>query len=124
MTGKQFATLVIITFIVGMVWLISDIIFNTKASVPVSEKLETLLSPVNPTFNQRLLDSIDKDVTETNLTTPALRDAISAPVASTAPIPLSSSSPLPSLFPSPLISPSPLALPSQPLVATSGAINP
>lgn len=62
MSGKQFAIIVTITFIVGMVWLISDIIFNTKPSIPVSPKLETLLQPVNPNFNSRVLDIIDQEV--------------------------------------------------------------
>lgn len=62
MSGKQFAIIVVITFIVGMIWLISDIIFNTKASITVSEKLEDLLQPVNPTFNSRVLDVIEREV--------------------------------------------------------------
>ena len=62
MNGKQFATILTITFIVGMVWLISDIIFNTKPSIPTSPKLEDLLEPVNPSFNSRVLDTIEKEV--------------------------------------------------------------
>jgi hypothetical protein len=64
MNNKQFATLVSITFLVGMMWLIADIIFNTKASIPVSPKLQTLLEPLNPNFNPRVLEIIDKEVPE------------------------------------------------------------
>lgn len=62
MSGKQFATIITITFIVGMIWLASDIIFNTKPSIPASPKLETLLEPINPNFNPRVLKIIDKEV--------------------------------------------------------------
>lgn len=67
MRNKQFLTLVIITFFVGMVWLIADIIFNTKASIPISDKLQTLLEPVNPNFNARVLEIIDKETLDQSL---------------------------------------------------------
>lgn len=62
MTGKQFATILTITFIVGMVWLISDIIFNTKPSIPANPQLETLLKPINPNYDSRVLEVIDQEV--------------------------------------------------------------
>ena len=61
MTSKQIVTVIVITFFVGMIWLIADIIFNTKASVPISDKLQVLLEPVNPTFNARVLEKIDQE---------------------------------------------------------------
>lgn len=67
MSGKQFTIIVVITFIVGMVWLISDIIFNTKASIPISEKLESSLQPINPTFNSRVLDIIEREVVDSSV---------------------------------------------------------
>lgn len=67
MRNKQFLTLIIITFFVGMVWLIADIIFNTKASIPISDKLQTLLEPVNPNFNARVLEIIDKETLDQSL---------------------------------------------------------
>lgn len=67
MTGKQFAVIATITFIVGMIWLVSDIIFNTKASIPVSPQLETALSPLNPSFNSRILDLIGQEVSGVDL---------------------------------------------------------
>lgn len=59
MTGRQFATVLVITFIAGLVWLVSDIIFNTKPSIPISDKEQVLLEPINPTFSKRVLDLID-----------------------------------------------------------------
>jgi hypothetical protein len=64
MNNRQFAILISITFLVGMVWLISDIIFNTKASIPVSPKLQTLLESVNPNFNARVIKIINDEVGE------------------------------------------------------------
>ncbi len=101
MNSKQFAMIVGITFFVGMVWLISDIIFNTKASIPISPKLETSLEPVNPNFNSRVLDIIGTEVSETGVDIP-----ISAPTASASPV----ASILPASIPS-----------SSPLAATGGA---
>lgn len=127
MTGKQFATLIVITFIVAMIWLISDIIFNTKASIPVSPKLESLLSPLNPTFNNRVLDEIDQEVIDPNLTQPA-RTNLATRSAQVTPSPLPSVTP--TQLPSPTItpSPSPNLFPSvspaaQPSATSSGVLN-
>lgn len=67
MNGRQFAVLLSITFVVGMIWLISDIIFNTQASIPVSPKLETSLQPVNPSFNSRILDIINEEIIDSEI---------------------------------------------------------
>ncbi len=61
MNSRQFAIVIGITFIVGMVWLAADIIFNTKASIEISPKLQTLLESVNPNFNSRVLEIIEKE---------------------------------------------------------------
>ncbi len=75
MNNRQFTTVAIITFLVGMVWLAADIIFNTKASIPISPKLESLLEPVNPGFNARVLEVIDKEVLDISppVSAPAIR---------------------------------------------------
>ncbi|MBI2594059.1 hypothetical protein HYW44_05465 [Candidatus Daviesbacteria bacterium] len=67
MTGKQFAIIATITFIVGMIWLVSDIIFNTKPSIPSNPQLETLLKPINPNYNPRVLEVIDREVIDPHL---------------------------------------------------------
>lgn len=71
MNQRQFALVLTITFFVGMVWLISDILFNTKASIPVSDKLESLLEPINPNFNPKVLKDIE-EISDTNSKKPAL----------------------------------------------------
>ena len=64
MNNKQFAIVAAITFFAGMVWLISDIIFNTKASIEISPKLQSSLESVNPNFNPRVLQIIEAEVSE------------------------------------------------------------
>lgn len=74
MNSKQFATVLVITFVVGMIWLAADIMFNTKASIPVSDTLQSTLEQVNPTFNGRVLEMIAAETLSTNeiqVTTPA-----------------------------------------------------
>lgn len=61
MNSRQFAIVATITFLVGMVWLATDIIFRTKASIPISSKLQSLLEPVNPNFDLKVLERIDKE---------------------------------------------------------------
>lgn len=77
MTGKQFAVIMIITFIAGFVWLISDIIFNTKPSIPISPKEQSLIEPVNPNFSQRVLDEIEQ------IPDPRPRPSIAPPIQTT-----------------------------------------
>lgn len=112
MSGRQFAVIVSITFIVGMIWLISDIIFNTKASITVSPKLETLLAPINPSFNSRVLDIIDKEVLNSV-------PASLAPPATPKPSPVSTAS---SPFPSPVPSTSAQLSPSPAQSSTQSAL--
>lgn len=66
MNSRQFAIVAAFTFFVGMVWLVADIIFNTKASVPISDKLQVLLEPVNPNFNTRVLDLINSETLDSS----------------------------------------------------------
>lgn len=73
MTSRQFAIIAGITFVVGMVWLTMSIIFTTKASIPTSPELQTLLEPITPTFNSRVLDLINSetlDISEITITDP------------------------------------------------------
>lgn len=74
MSSKQFAAIVVITFIVGIIWLVSDIIFNTKASIPDNPQLNTLLEPINPNFNSRVLELIAGEVPGTD-TIPVSRES-------------------------------------------------
>ncbi len=102
MSGKQFATILVITFIVGIIWLVSDILFNVKPSIPENPKLNTLLQPINPNFDPRVLQTIDEEVVEP--------DSVPRPSTRATPIP---ASPSPTALPvgSPRISPSPSTSP-------------
>jgi cell division protein FtsN len=59
--NKQFVAVVVITFIVIIVWIIADIL-HTKPSVPLNPKLDTLLTPISPNFDQKVISQI-KEVT-------------------------------------------------------------
>ncbi len=85
MTSRQFAIIAGITFFVGMVWLFADIIFNTKASIQISPKLQTLLEPVNPNFNSRVLEIIDKETLD--ITAITVSEPIPSAEPSEVPIP-------------------------------------
>ena len=75
MNQRQFALVLTITFFVGIVWLVFDVLFNTKASIPVSDKLEFLLEPINPNFNPEVLKDIDK-IANTNSQNPPVSPGI------------------------------------------------
>lgn len=87
MNSRQFAIIAGITFFVGMVWLFADIIFNTKASIQISPKLQTLLEPVNPNFSSRVLEIVDKETLDTADIT--ISEPTFSPEPSVVPIPTS-----------------------------------
>jgi hypothetical protein len=58
MNKKEFIIVLVATFIAVMVWLVADILFNTKASVPISPKLQSLLEPISPSFDGRILEQV------------------------------------------------------------------
>ncbi len=60
MTKNQFIFVLLATFIVIVVWIVADII-HTKPSVPVDPKLENLLDPVNPSFDNSVLNKINEN---------------------------------------------------------------
>lgn len=113
MSGKQFATILIITFIVGIIWLVSDILFNVKPSIPENPKLNTLLQPINPNFDPRILQTIDEEVIDSN--------SIPRPTTvKTTPLP-ASPSPIASPRPSASQSPKPSSLIPLPPASTQSA---
>ncbi|MBI3485969.1 hypothetical protein HY025_03415 [Candidatus Daviesbacteria bacterium] len=62
MHKKEFVILIIMTTIVILVWVVSDI-YHTKANVVVSPKLQEVLEPINPNLDQAALDEIKKNST-------------------------------------------------------------
>lgn len=69
MNSKQFAIVATITFLVGMAWLVTDIIFRTKASIEISPKLQSLLEPVTPNFDSKVLDIIEQETLDKSTVT-------------------------------------------------------
>jgi hypothetical protein len=61
MNNKQFLIIIVVTFIVIIIWIITDIV-HTRPSVEINPKLSTLLSPLNPSFDPKIIDQI-KEVT-------------------------------------------------------------
>lgn len=57
MTNRQFVVVIIITFIVIVIWIVADIL-HTKPSVEVNPKLTTLLTPINPNFDPKVISQI------------------------------------------------------------------
>lgn len=107
MNSKQFVFVLVITFVAGMVWLVSDVIFNTKASIPIGEKLQSSLEPINPTFSERVLEIINGETLSTNEIT--VNSPIAAPVPETETAVDTLVSPLPSPVSSPATTPVPSA---------------
>lgn len=60
MNRQQFITILVISFIVLIAWLIFEFL-HTKASVKVDIKVQDLLEPINPDFDKETLNKI-KDV--------------------------------------------------------------
>lgn len=61
MNNRQFLIVISITFIVIIIWIIADIL-HTKPSIEVNPKLTTLLTPVDPNFDSKVISQI-KDLT-------------------------------------------------------------
>lgn len=60
MTKNQFIFVLLVTFTVIVIWIVADII-HTKPSVPVDPKLQNLLDPVNPNFDNSALNKISEN---------------------------------------------------------------
>lgn len=57
MNRKEFIIILIATFFVTMVWIVSEVI-HAKPSVEVDTKIQTLIEPISPTFDQTILDQV------------------------------------------------------------------
>lgn len=64
MNRKEFIIILIVTFFVIMVWVVAEII-HSKPSVEVDSKIQSLIEPINPTFDQTILDKV-KDAGKSN----------------------------------------------------------
>lgn len=52
---KEFLTIAIITFITIIAWVIFDIL-HARAAVEISPKLQNVIEPLNPNFDQEAID--------------------------------------------------------------------
>lgn len=57
MSNRQFVFLIACTFVVVIIWIIADIL-HTRPSVPPNPQLTTILAPINPNFDQKVLDQV------------------------------------------------------------------
>ena len=99
MRKKEFISVLVITLVVVVVWVISDLIHTHSASQNLPD-VKAYLDPVDPSFDQQTLSKIN------NLSTPA-----PAPTAGPlfTPGPSASPSPIPLFTPAPLPTASPIA---------------
>lgn len=65
MSKKEFFILLFITFIVIMIWVIADII-HSKASVQIDPKLQGLLEPIEPDFDEQTLFKVNQNFSNLN----------------------------------------------------------
>jgi hypothetical protein len=103
--NKEALIFSIFTFVAVVSWIFFDIT-HTQPSVPVNPKLNLLLEPVNPSFDQNLLNQI-KQIPQLKENAPAstprpspINTQSNIPPINTTP-PLSSTAPLPSNPPAP-----------------------
>lgn len=57
MTGKRFFYILIITFITIIIWVVADIM-HTRAKVQPAPEIQQLLEPVNPDFDQEVINAL------------------------------------------------------------------
>lgn len=69
MKKNQLIFILVVTFIVVMSWVVFDII-HTKASVPLNSQLNEAIEPINPEFDQTVLDQV-KNTQEVKIAIPS-----------------------------------------------------
>lgn len=57
MSRKEFIVVLIITFIVVIIWIIADII-HTQPSVTKDPKIDKLIEPLNPNFDESVTNQL------------------------------------------------------------------
>lgn len=59
MQRKEVVIIAIITFIVVVAWIATSVI-GTRSSAPVNPKINQVIEPIDPTFDQSTIDKIKK----------------------------------------------------------------
>lgn len=57
MSGKQFLYIIIATLITVLIWFGIDI-YRSKTTVQISPEIQQVLEPVNPNFDQNLINDL------------------------------------------------------------------
>ncbi|KKR80841.1 MAG: hypothetical protein UU73_C0002G0174 [Candidatus Daviesbacteria bacterium GW2011_GWA1_41_61] len=57
MSGRQFLYILIATLITVLIWVASDII-HTRTQSDISPQVQEVLEPVNPNFDQEVINSL------------------------------------------------------------------
>lgn len=57
--SKEFLTLVILTVLVILIWIASDI-YRTRTNVELTPNLQKVLEPLNPDFDKQTLDFLKR----------------------------------------------------------------
>jgi len=61
MNRKEFLFVVIVSFIVVAVWIVSNI-YQERSNVAVAPELQGAIQSINPNFDQKTLDKISQEV--------------------------------------------------------------
>ncbi len=103
--SKQALLVAILTIVAAIIWIALDVV-NIQPNTKLNPKINTILTPINPNFDQKLLDEISSisDTPSLYNTRPS-QSPIATPQASTSTQP--STPPLPSLPPPVLNTPAP-----------------
>jgi len=115
MKKREFITVLVITLIVVVVWVVSDLV-HTKSSAQGLPDVKNYTDPVDPNFDQDTLNKIS------SLSTPAPAPS-GAPVATAAPTASPSATPSPRTTPRPSSSPT-SGNPVSAQATISGILNP
>jgi len=92
MNRIEFVLVLLFTFFVIVVWVTSDIIL-VKPNTPDDPKIQTMIEPLNPTFDQETMQLINNRTLSTPIrptprpTTTTATPALSSPTPSTSPQP-------------------------------------
>lgn len=57
MSGKRFLYIVIATFITIIIWVATDV-YHSRLNVQTKPEIKELLEPVNPNFDQQIINDL------------------------------------------------------------------
>ncbi|KKS14141.1 MAG: hypothetical protein UU67_C0007G0022 [Candidatus Daviesbacteria bacterium GW2011_GWB1_41_5] len=57
MSGRQFFYILFVTFITIIVWVVMDIM-HSRAEVQITPEIKKMMEPINPNFDQEVLNAL------------------------------------------------------------------